>query len=414
MLSFRVLPMNHPKRAKPPGVFKKLGWSLPWLTRYPLWRAQEYLRRIGDGNGPRHLILLVANHFEPAWTEEGTALDLCRQLTRLDQWLKQARTIGRAVQDRDGTAFRHTYFYPAEQYHAPLLERLAELQAEGLGEVEIHLHHGVDEPDSPANCRRTLEVFRDALAQEHKCLSQRHGIGPPMYAFVHGNFALANSAGGRYCGVDSEMQILADTGCYADFTLPAVPFRAQVPRINAIYECGHSLHERNPHRSGPSLRVGVPPRLPIIFTGPLVFNWRRRLWGLPVPRLDDGALASNYPLDLPRLHRWRGARIAVLGRPEWVFIKLYCHGFFPHDQAMVIGEPVQRFLEEFVDHGERSGEFKVHFATAREAFNMVMAAVDGRSGEPGLYRDYLLRPIMRREPAHSAMKEGDNALARSS
>ena len=39
-----------------------------------------------------------------------------------------------------------------------------------------------------------------------------------MYAFVHGNFALANSAGGRYCGVDEEMQILAETGCYADMT----------------------------------------------------------------------------------------------------------------------------------------------------------------------------------------------------
>src|SRR6266852_6897881 len=100
--------MNRPKRTKRPGVFKKLAWSLPWLTRYPLWRAQEYFRRIVEGSSPRHLILLVANHFEPGWNEDGAVLDLSRQLARLDHWIKQARTIGRAVQDGDGTAFRHT------------------------------------------------------------------------------------------------------------------------------------------------------------------------------------------------------------------------------------------------------------------------------------------------------------------
>jgi hypothetical protein len=386
--------MNCPTGARSPGVFAKLAWSLPWLTRYPFWRAKEFLRRPLNGTGPCHLIVVVANHFEPAWNEQGLAMDWSTQLTRLDDWMRQARAIGRAIQDCDGTPFRHTYFYPAEQYHAPLLEKLAELQAEGLGEVEIHLHHGVDKPDSAANCRRTLETFRDALAFEHGCLSRRRGGGPPMYAFIHGNFALANSDGGRFCGVDSEMQILADTGCYADLTLPAVPYRSQVPRINAIYQCGRPLHERTPHRCGPNLRIGVPPRLPVIFTGPLVLNWRRRRWGLPIPRLDDGALAQNYPVDPARLERWRSSRISVQGRPEWVFIKLYCHGFFPFDQAMTIGEPMRRSLEEILEYGVRRGEDKVHFATAREAFNIAMAAVDGCAGDPGLYRDYLLRPLM--------------------
>src|SRR5262249_51650126 len=159
------------------------------------------------------LIFLVVNHFEPAWTEDGAPLDWATQLERLEHWTKQARAIGRAVQDCDGTPFRHTYFYPAEQYHPPLLEKFAELQAEGLGEADLPRPRGVDQPATAANCRRTLESSRDILAQEHKCLSRRHGVGPPLYAFVHGNLALANSAGGRYCGVDSEMQILADTGC---------------------------------------------------------------------------------------------------------------------------------------------------------------------------------------------------------
>ena len=116
-----------------------------------------------------------------------------------------------------------------------------------------------------------------------------------MYGFVHGNLALGNSAGGRFCGVDEEMQILADTGCYADFTLPSAPDQSQVPRINDIYQCGGPLDKARPHRSGPSVRVGVRPQLPLIFTGPLVFNWSRRVKGLPVPRLDDGFARRQLP-----------------------------------------------------------------------------------------------------------------------
>ena len=36
----------------------------------------------------------------------------------------------------------------------------------------------------------------------------------------------------------------------------------------------------------------------------------------------------------------------------------------------------------------------MHFASAREAFNMVAAAVAGKEGQPGAYRDYKLRQIM--------------------
>ena len=64
----------------------------------------------------------------------------------------------------------------------------------------------------------------------------------------------------------------------------------------------------------------------------------------------------------------------------------------------MIGELMRRFLDEMLESTDRSGEFKVHFATAREAFNIAMAAVDGQPGEPGLYRDYRLRQIMRATP----------------
>jgi hypothetical protein len=190
------------------------------------------------------------------------------------------------------------------------------------------------------------------------------------------------------------MQTLAETGCYADFTLPSVPYQTQVPRINAIYECGNAFEQAIPHRSGPGLKTGSQPRLPIIMTGPLVFDWTRRVKGMVVPRLDDGVLAFNHPMDMKRLYRWANAHISVEGRPDWVFIKLYCHGFFPHDQETVIGDRCRRFFEEALEESDRTGDYKIHFASAREAFNMAMAAVDGCGGEPGLYRDYRLKTIM--------------------
>jgi len=364
---------------------EKFRWSLPWLLRYPFWRMREFAARLSESSEQQHLIFLVANHFEPGVGAEGVA--------RVESWSKLARNTGNALRDHDGTPFRHTNFFPAEQYDQAILEALSSLQVDGYGEVEIHLHHGVTHPDTAENTRRMLEDFRDVLAEKHGCLS-RDGSSPlPRYAFVHGNWALANSAGGRFCGVDNEMKILEETGCYADFTLPSVPYQSQVPRINAIYECGYPFSEARPHRAGPSVRVGEPPKLPIIFTGPLVFDWTRRKHGLPIPRIEDGALAQNYPLTLHRFENWRDARISVLGAQDWVFIKLYSHGFFDWDQDAMIGEQMKRFMAEVLELAERTGKNKIHFASAREAFNMVMAAVDGCKGDPNTYRDYRLRQI---------------------
>jgi hypothetical protein len=195
------------------------------------------------------------------------------------------------------------------------------------------------------------------------------------------------------------MQILADTGCYADFTLPSAPDESQVPKINSIYLCGHDLMRARPHRNGPDLRVGGKLSHPLIFDGPLVFDWTRRVYGLPVPRVDDGALAQNYPLTLNRFDRWRNAHISVLGRREWIFIKLYCHGFFDWEQDTMIGEDMRRFLDAVMQLAEKSGSFNLHFASAREAYNMVVAAVEGCSGNPNDFRDYRLKEIMKEPEA---------------
>lgn len=370
----------------------KLKSNLPWLIRYPFARANSFFERTAFEK--KHIIFTIANHFEPAWSAKGV-LDLDAQRRRLDEYYKLAKKTGETTRDSSGVKFSHTNFYPAEQYDFQLLETMAEMQAENLGEVEIHLHHGVEKPDTAENLQKTLIEFRDCLAERHKCLSRFDGAGEPKYAFVHGNLALANSKGGKCCGVDEEMLILRETGCYADFTLPSAPDETQVPVINQIYECGLPLAEKAPHRKGANVTVfGKEPQLPLIFTGPLVFNWTRRIKGLPVPRIDDGGLTANQPLDLARLNRWMSANIIVKGRPDWVFVKLYCHGFFDCDQSACTGEKAGEFFRKIVENGEKTGKYKVHFASAREAVNMVFAAIDGKSGNPNDYRNYRLRLIM--------------------
>jgi len=119
----------------------KLRWSLPWLTRYPMWRLREVVRRITEKTGPKHFIFVVANHFEPGWNERAITLDWKTVASRVENWCKRARSLGNAFRDCDGKAFRYTYFYPIEQYHSGFLDTLAELQMDDFGDVEIHLHH---------------------------------------------------------------------------------------------------------------------------------------------------------------------------------------------------------------------------------------------------------------------------------
>ncbi|MGI8669981.1 MAG: hypothetical protein ACR2J3_09090 [Aridibacter sp.] len=385
-------------------ILTKLQWNLPWLVRYPFERAKSFFGRTAFEK--KHIIFTIADHFEPAWSPDGL-LNPDEQKRALDAYYKLARKTGEATIDADGTMFRHTNFYPAEQYDKDLLNTLAEMEAEGLGEVEIHLHHGVETPDTAENLRKQLVQFRDILAEDHKCLSRLDGKGQPMYAFVHGNLALANSCGGRFCGVDEEMQILAETGCYADMSLPSAPDQSQVPVINKIYECGLPLNEKVPHRTGKSVEInGNSPRLPLIFTGPLIFNWTRRIKGLPVPRIEDGGLVYNQAMDLDRFRRWQNANITVKGNSEWVFIKLYCHGFFDYDQSASIGEDAVRFFNEIIENGEKSGDYKIHFASAREATNMVFAAIDGKKGNPNDFRDYRLKSIMNEQNVDKLEKIG--------
>jgi len=236
---------------------------------------------------------------------------------------------------------------------------------------------------------KTLTEFRDRLAFRHRCLSLESGSTQPRYCFVHGDFALANSSGGHACGVDSEMQILAETGCYADFTLPTGPFHpAQIAKINSVYECDLPLDQAAPHRKGRDLSAGRPAQtFPLMVQGPLLLGRKRGLGSLRLI-LETGAFTRPNPPSLHRLSLWKQARIHVQGRPDWLFIKLQCHGMEPWDESVMLGSSIQDFLRELVEGPGNRTEYRIHFVTMREMVNIALAACDGREGNPGEYRDY--------------------------
>src|SRR5262249_5726274 len=179
--------------------------------------------------------------------------------------------------DSDGRPPRHSFFYPIEQYDRWEVDRIADLCARGYGEVEVHLHHDNDTAD---NLRRTLTDATAHLSDRHGLLGRDRRTGAVKYGFIHGDWALANSRpDGRCCGVEGELAVLRETGCYADFTFPSAPERNQPRVINCIYYARCASGGRGVHATGVIAGTALPPDDGLLLIpGPLGLDWRRRKW----------------------------------------------------------------------------------------------------------------------------------------
>jgi hypothetical protein len=250
--------------------------------------------------------------------------------------------------------------------------------------VEYHLHH---DGDTEASLRGDIERHIAAMAS-HGHFS-RSG-GRPRYAFIHGNWALANPrADGRWCGVDREIPLLFETGCYADFTFPSAPDESQPGIVNRIYWPEGDLARARAYEQGRPARVGEVRRDRILMIeGPLAPSLRRHR--VPV-RVEYGALTAVDPATAWRVRTWVSQGIHVEGRPEWVFVKVYTHGAPEAQAASLLGDggrALHRALARYND-GRR---YVLHYVTAREMYNIAIAAMEGKSGNPARYRDHALPP----------------------
>lgn len=363
-------------------------WLLPLIK-------QRLTHPAISSNGEKHILICFADHYEP----RAQGADRAQGLRRVQRWHAEfPRQFARFL-DSDGRPPRWSYFFPEEEYEPEYLDLLSDLCRQGLGEVEIHLHH---DRDTPAGFQEKLTRFRDLLAQRHGLLSRHKITGELAYSFIHGNWALCNSRrDGLLCGVDQELGILKATGCYADLTYPSAPDGTQPPIVNTIYYAWDRPGTRASHHHGLRIGQGKPPDDALmLIQGPLMLDWGNCKWGF-LPRLENGCLQGSQPPALRRLSTWMRAGVTVPGRPDWTFIKLHAHGAPENSHEALLGEPMVRFHEELAKRMREDPRFHVHYVSAREMYNLAKAAEAGFQGPVADALDFELVSNVALSPAAS-------------
>ena len=351
-----------------------------------VWIGSYLNQRVSRGRGirldePIHIMFCLVDHFEPLSGPTSEA-----EGNRLRIWLEEYPKLASRHKDSDGKPPQHSWFYPGEVYDAGCLETLTELARAGYGEVELHLHHAFDTPE---RLRGRLETAVTNFVR-HGALVTNETQPQITYGFIHGNMGLNNSLGVGACGVDNELPILRDTGCYADFSMPTAPCRSQTRKINAIYYAKGIPGQPKSHDDGVDVELNRPPSGDLmIIQGPLAFNWTKRKYGI-LPRLENAEIQDSNPATPSRIRTWVAQHVHVKGRENWIMVKASCHGAEDRSRDAVLGDQADRMyraLEE--EYRERPG-YQLHYVTARELYNIIKAAEAGMKGNPGLYRDYVI------------------------
>ncbi|MBI3860365.1 MAG: hypothetical protein HY290_00565 [Planctomycetia bacterium] len=337
--------------------------SLPGLLKPRTWHPDR----------ETHLFLCVCDHYEPMWRRPARHV----QDARVARWVDDFPRVTAGLHDSAGRPPQHTFFYPQDEYDAEHVEQIAGLCRLGYGDVDVHLHH---RHDTSGGLRDKLETYVRTLHDRHGLL-ERGRPGQITYGFIHGNWALDNSHPcGDWCGVNDEITILRETGCYADFTMPAAPDPCQTKTINSIYYAVDDPRQPKSHDTGIAARVGrkAPDDSLLMIQGPLAFDWSSRKLGL-FPRLENGDLTGRRPATLQRLNLWASAGVAVAGREDWRFIKLHTHGAQEANLEMFLGEPMRRFHEGLRQLADEHPQLKYYYVTAREMADLVHQAELGEA-----------------------------------
>ena len=271
---------------------------------------------------PGRVWVAIADHWEPY---RGRASDdVARQ--RVAAWAQHWPTIASRHADSTGRPPKYTFYYPQEEYSPEFLDVLASMTDRGIADVDVHIHH---DGEGQQNFLDRMSAFIETLATRHGLLRKHEG--KVVFGFIHGNWAMDNSRpDGKYCGLNNEITLLRDLGCYADFTMPSGNSPTQSRMVNTIYwVTDDPLRPRSYDRGAP-VSPGVPGHGDLLMIpGPLGLRWTER-W---IPRLESGELAHQ---DLPtpyRVRRWLDLAPRI---GNSVFIKLYAHGALEKNAAALL------------------------------------------------------------------------------
>lgn len=329
-----------------------------WFPSY----LRDRVRRGIFRKRAKRLWVALTDHYEPM----GGGVSLTRGLQRVAEWEHRWPEIAAgAPRDHNGRQPCFTFFYPQEEYEPRILEKLAKLSGAGIADVEVHLHHF---DDNAENLKQKLAIFKRQLNEEHGLL--HHHRGKLVFGFIHGNWALDNShPTGFGCGVKGELQVLRDSGCYADFTMPSLPSPTQSRVVNQIYwTTGDPAMPRGFDKGVEAKPGGGVQGDMLMITGPTGFRFRDRL----LPRLETGEIAS-YDLPTPyRVKRWLDFASQI---GEDVFLKLYGHSAREDNAAALLGSGDSPGslapMFEWIAHEARRRSLELHWASAFEMFQAI-------------------------------------------
>jgi hypothetical protein len=329
-----------------------------WLAPYLRDRRRKALRSAK----PKRAWVALTDHYEPLGMGASRATALGRVARWRDKW---PRIADDAPRDTAGQQAQYSFFYPQEEYRRDLLDGIAEITRLGVGDVEVHLHHDHEQRD--AFVRKVTEFCR-RLKDDHGLLHQQDGH--TVFGFIHGNWALDNSRpDGKWCGLNGEITLLRDLGCYADFTMPSAPSPTQGRIVNQIYWCtNNSGNLPKSYDHGIEATVGGGRRGDLLMiTGPLGVRFGQRL----LPRLETGELAG-YDLPTPaRVHQWFDLA-PVIG--DDLFLKLYTHGAQERNFEPLLNGGFSNLFRWLAEEADRRG-IEIHWATAWQMYQAANALI---------------------------------------
>ena len=336
-------------------------WSKKYLQR--LWLIKRKKKQ--KNSEPLQVLFTLCDHYEPYWNK----VNATEASQRVRNWVEHYQPIAAQHTDCLGNHPRHCFFYPEEEYKRELMDMVAEICRNGFGEVEIHLHH---DNDTAENLRHTLLDFKKRLSLDHGLLATNKYSSEIKYGFIHGNWALDNSRpDGRWCGVNNEIDILIETGCYADFTMPSAPDSTQTSTVNSIYYAIDDPDRPKSHDTGMLAQAGMNTSKGLLcIQGPLALNLKSRKFGI-LPRIENACLAHDAPATDDRVKLWMGQWVHVEQRPDVIFVKLHTHGTQEANMDYFFKQNGLNSLFCQLENQCRSIGAELYYVSTRQMYNVV-------------------------------------------
>ncbi len=352
--------------------FLLLKWkTYIWLPAYFF----SSIKKNGREDGVVDIVFFVVDHYEPSKREGEVGI------RKVDEWCARHNDIIKKHSDSDGRNPQHTWFYRYDYPNIDAIKILSKYVFAGNGEIEFHLHHGYS----------TSEKFKETLDNGLNWFNQvgamysLDGSAPRFFGYIAGDWALDNGCrNDEFSGVNNEIELLKEAGCYCDFTFPAFGNAAQPRMVNNIYYATDTPEPKS-YDKGVDVRVGkLPSGDLMLFQGPLYIDWRHGI-------IEYSSLESFTPYFKERINAWEKANVTVKEQPNWVFIKLHTHGV-QHMESFLSSQLDQMFSD--LESKYKKDGYRLHYVSAREAYNLVKAAEAGKTGNPNDYRDFVIgKPV---------------------